>query len=366
MRKEDVKRISNEFSLDLSPFIVYMELTKACDLVCFHCRAEAKPYPDKGELSTEEVFNLINNIKDFCNPPPTIVFTGGDPLKRTDLFKILQYSIDNSIRTCIAPSVTPLLTDKIVDRFKDIGIARIGISLDGAQAKTHDKIRGIEGAYKRTIDIISYMDKINMSMQINTTVTKVNIRELWDLAELLSQYNMVHMWSVFFLIPTGRGALLEDISASEYEEVFSIIYEVSKKYHYPVKTTEAQHYRRYLLQKQHVETDRTKSDLIGRMPVTNDGYGIIFVSSTGDIYPSGFLPVKCGNVRYVNIVDIYRNHETFLQLRDKKLLKGKCGVCEFKKVCGGSRARSFAYTGDFLESDPKCSYIPAKAISKIL
>ncbi|MFN7181295.1 MAG: radical SAM protein, partial [Planctomycetota bacterium] len=225
------------FNLDLSPFIVYVELTKACDLVCLHCRAEAQPYPVRNELSTQEVFNLINRIKKFSNPPPAIVFTGGDPLKRPDLFKILHYSIHNNIRTCIAPSVTPLLTYKAIDKFKEIGIARIGISLDGADPQTHDKIRGIQGAYDKTIDIISYMDKINISLQINTSIMKLNVEELENLSGLLSQYKNIHMWSVFFLVPTGRGALLEDISDIEYEKVFDILYEVSKKYHYSVKTT---------------------------------------------------------------------------------------------------------------------------------
>ncbi len=365
--------------LDLtkSPMIVYIELTQACDLVCIHCRANAIPFRNANELTTKEVFKLVDEIANFgidihddnSITTPAIVFTGGDPLKRDDIFDILKYSINKGIRTCIAPSITPLLTNDILTKFKDIGIARIAFSLDGANSKIHDSFRGIDGSYNRTIAAITHTSKINLPLQINTTVTKRNYEDIENIGNLLKNFPNIVMWSVFFLVPTGRAKPEYDIAAQEYENAFEIMYKISKTSHFEVKSTEAPHYRRFIIQKNNSinkgyitdfkqESSAKPSMKIGRLPNANDGKGIVFVSHTGEVFPSGFLQISCGNVKKENIVSIYRESPTFKLLRDYTKLKGKCGRCGFKNICGGSRARSFYLTGDLMGSDPKCIYLP--------
>lgn len=368
--------------LDLtkSPMIVYVELTQACDLACIHCRANANPNRSNDELTTKEIFNLVDNVVQFSDgssngnsmTTPAIVFTGGDPLKRPDLFDILQYSISKGIRTCIAPSITPLLTDDILTKFKDMGIARIAFSLDGSNAKIHDSFRGIDGAYNRTIAAITHTAKLNFPLQVNTTVTKENLNDIENIGYLVRLFLNIVMWSVFFLVPTGRAKLEHDISAEEYEKAFDIMYRVSRASHFEVKSTEAPHYRRFVIQKNKSISKENINDFneqssmlnlqpsmkIGRLPNANDGKGIIFVSHIGQVFPSGFLQIPCGNIKKDSIVSIYRESPTFKLLRDFSQLKGKCGKCEFKNICGGSRSRSFYLTDDLMGSDPKCIYIP--------
>lgn len=359
------------YMLDLtkSPMIVYMELTQACDLACIHCRASAIPYRSKDELTTKDITILVDEITKFT-PTPAIVFTGGDPLKREDLFEILQYSINKGIRTCIAPSITPLLTDDILTKFKEIGIARIAFSLDGSNAKIHDSFRGINGSYDKTLSAIRHTAKINLPLQINTTVTKVNYDDIENIGHILEMFSNIVMWSVFFLVPTGRAKLEYDIEGSEYEKIFEIMYRISQTSHFDVKSTEAPHYRRFVIQKNKntqkpSNTNNTppiakvRTDLhIGRLPNANDGKGIVFVSHTGNIFPSGFLQIPCGNVKKESIVFVYRESPTFKLLRDYSKLEGKCGKCEFKNICGGSRSRAYYLTGNLMGSDPKCIYIP--------
>lgn len=359
--------------------IVYIELTQACDLVCLHCRANANPYRSKEELDTKEIFKLIDSITAFT-PVPAIVFTGGDPLKRDDLFLILKYSIEKGIRTCIAPSVTPLLTDEVLRKFKDIGISRIAFSLDGSNALIHDSFRGVSGSFDRTISAITYTCKLNLPLQINSTVTRRNYNDIKNIGYILRNFPNVVMWSVFFLVPTGRAKVEDDIEAFEYEKVFEIMYEISRISHFDVKSTEAPHYRRFVIQKNKTLTTqqtgnseneklfsnqgaldvfKLKMDLrIGRLPNANDGKGIVFVSHTGNVFPSGFLQIPCGNVRRQDIVSIYQDSPTFKLLRDFSRLEGKCGRCEFKNICGGSRSRAFYLTGNLMGPEPKCVYIP--------
>ncbi|HWP93057.1 MAG TPA: TIGR04053 family radical SAM/SPASM domain-containing protein [Thermodesulfobacteriota bacterium] len=373
----------NQFDFSLSPFIVIWEVTQACDLACIHCRAKARPWRDPGELTTEEGYSLIDEIKKFGgvwgsdqegglrNRSPLLVFTGGDPVKREDLYDLIRYGVSRGLRTTVSPSVTPLLTKEAIRKFKESGISRMAISLDGAEPDIHDSFRGVNGSYEWTLRAIRDCVEEKIPIQINTTVTRYNFENLEEIAYLIRNFENVVLWSVFFLVPTGRGKKDDQISPEEYEAAFHDMYELSKTMPYDIKSTEAPHYRRLFIQRaleesrrgeQPVVRDRVKvrwSDTIGRASRgINDGNGFVFISHTGEVYPSGFLPISAGNVKQKSLVDIYRNSPLFRELRDYSKLKGKCGVCEFRKICGGSRARAFAMTGDYMESEPNCVYIP--------
>ncbi len=363
------KPVIAETDFNLSPFIVIWEVTQACDLACIHCRAEAKPWCDPTELTTQEGYQLIDEIKRFGSP--LLVLTGGDPVKRKDIYDLIRYGVRKELRTTVSPSVTPLLTKDAIRKFKESGASRVAISLDGSSPEIHDTFRGVKGIFKWTMRAIQDCVAEKIPLQINTTVTRHNIEDLTNIALLIKDFNSVALWSVFFLVPTGRGKREDEISPEEYEAAFNTMYELSKTMPYDIKSTEAPHYRRLFIQKmlsesrnakQPATTDRINvkmPDAIGRASRgVNDGNGFVFISHTGEIFPSGFLPVSAGNIRQENLVDIYRNSTLFRELRDYTKLKGKCGFCEFRQVCGGSRARAFALTGDYMESEPYCVYIP--------
>jgi radical SAM protein len=364
-----VTKRDNQFDFSLTPFIVIWEVTQACDLACIHCRAKARPWRDPRELTTEEGRRLIDEIKGFGSP--LFVLTGGDPVKREDLYDLIDYSVGRGLRTTVSPSVTPLLTREAIRRFKESGVSRVAISLDGSRPEIHDSFRGVMGSFSWTLKAIGDCVEERIPLQINTTVTRYNFRDLEDIASLIKDFDNVVLWSVFFLVPTGRGKKEDEISPDEYEAAFHKMYELSKTMPYDIKSTEAPHYRRLFIQRtladsrsatQPTPVDKVKvkwTDPIGRASRgINDGNGFVFVSHTGEVFPSGFLPISAGNVKKRSIVDIYRNSPLFRELRDYTRFKGKCGVCEFKRICGGSRARAFAVTGDYMESEPYCVYIP--------
>lgn len=354
-----------------SPFIVIWEVTQSCDLVCLHCRANARTCRDPRELTTYQGKYLIDDIKEFGSP--LLVFTGGDPLKRSDIYDLITYSVESGIRTTISPSVTPLLTWNALKRLKDSGISRMAISMDGSTPRIHDSFRGVRGSFARTLAVLNNCGKHDIPLQINTTVTRYNLDDLKNIALLIMAYDPV-LWSVFFLVPTGRARIEDEVTAEQYECVFELMFELSKSMPYDVKSTEAPHYRRYVAQRR-VKESRQKgrysgeeveaqSDAIGRAPRgINDGKGFVFISHTGDVYPSGFLPLSGGNVKNDSIVNIYRKSPLFREIRDYGRLKGKCGACEFKNICGGSRARAYAVSGDYMESEPHCIYMPKKYVA---
>jgi len=361
-----VERPSMNF--DVSPFIVIWEVSQSCDLACLHCRANARTYRDPLELTTLQGYGLIDDIKEFGSP--LLVLTGGDPLKREDLYDLIAYSVAKGLRTTVSPSVTPLLTNESIRKLKEAGISRIAVSLDGSTGEIHDSFRGVKGSYARTLEVLAECGREGIPLQVNTTVTRYNIDDFENIANLISGFDPV-LWSVFFLVPTGRGKVEDTISPEEYESVFERMYELSKVMPYDIKSTEAPHYRRYVAQARVREkrsgAGRTESipqigrDMIGRAPRgINDGKGFVFISHRGEVYPSGFLPLSGGNVKNESIVSIYRTSPLFTGIRDYGMLKGKCGVCEFRNICGGSRARSYALTGDYMESEPYCVYIPGK------
>lgn len=346
------------------PFIAIWEVTQACDLACVHCRASAQPDRHPLELSTEEGKALIDQIAEL--QVPVFVLTGGDPIKRPDLFDLIRHARLRGVRVSLTPSATPLLTREIIVRLKEAGLARLAVSMDGASAATHDAFRGMSGSFARTLDAVRWANEIGLPVQINTTFSRRNIAEIDDIVDLIESLKIT-LWSVFFLVPTGRGKLNDLLNAEEFEEVFARIYGLSKTASFDIKTTEAQHYRRFLLQRQvaarkagiHEDATEKVADAVGRAPRgLNDGRGFVFISHTGEVFPSGFLPLTAGNIRETPLGTIYRESPLFRDLRDTTKLQGKCGACEFKEICGGSRARSYALTGNPLGEEPCCSYLP--------
>ncbi|TCJ04447.1 TIGR04053 family radical SAM/SPASM domain-containing protein [Cytobacillus praedii] len=360
------------------PFIVIWELTRACQLKCLHCRAEAQYRRDPRELSFEEGKILIDQIHEMNNP--MLVFTGGDPLMREDVFDIAEYAVKKGVRVSMTPSATPNVTKEAIEKAKEVGLSRWAFSLDGPNAEVHDHFRGTAGSFDLTMERIKYLHELEIPIQINTVISRYNIDYLDEMAKVVEGLKCV-LWSVFFLVPTGRGQESDMISPVEHEKVFTWLYELSKRVPFDIKTTAAQHYRRVVIQQKMREAKDQRDEIqyldaltqqgltgsidgLGRAPKgVNDGNGFVFISHVGDVYPSGLLPVKAGNVREQSLGEIYRESPIFKDLRNPDKYKGKCGVCEFRYVCGGSRSRAYAMTGDYMESEPFCVYIP-KALRK--
>jgi radical SAM protein len=371
------------------PFLVIWEVTQSCDLACKHCRAAAQPLPHPDQLTNAQGKALIDQIADL--EVPIFVMTGGDPLKRADVFELIRYASDKGVHTALTPSATPLLTREAIFKLKEAGLVRLGISLDGSTAEIHDNFRQLQGAYAKTIQAVEWANEAGIPIQVHTTVSRHNQNDLDNLADLMTALKIV-MWNVFFLVPVGRGKTEDLLSGEEFEQVFAKMYELSGRVDFQIKTTEAMHYRRYLLQHNLMEKKAAGHPgghpghvgHPGALPVgidtesieisakdamhaktigwatrrVNDGKGFVFVSHTGNVYPSGFLPIHAGNVKEQHLGEIYREAPVFKALRDSSQLKGKCGACEYKEICGGSRARTYALTGDFLGEEVCCIYQP--------
>ncbi|MCE1178280.1 MAG: TIGR04053 family radical SAM/SPASM domain-containing protein [Micrococcales bacterium] len=363
---------------DKAPFVVIWETTQACDLACKHCRASAQPNRDPLELSTEEAKSMMTRIREFG--PVIFVFSGGDALKREDIVELVRHGSDLGMRMAITPATTPLCTkDKMIE-LRDAGLIRLAVSLDGSNPEIHDTFRQVEGSFEHGLRILREAQEIGLSTQVNTVVRKNNLDDMDDMCELMTTLGIV-FWEVFFLVPMGRAKPEDVASAEGFEEVFDKLYELSKTAPFDIKATAAPQYSRVVVQHKHAEQEdqpvvanagpvqidvmtsglkHSESDGIGRARNVNDGDGFLFISHTGDIFPSGFLPVSAGNIRTDDVVDVYRTSPLFLALRNRANLKGKCGVCNFRAFCGGSRARAYAVTGDPLESEPFCAYIPPR------
>lgn len=366
---------------NLTPFTLAWEITRACALRCVHCRAEAQPKRDPRELSTEEGFRLIDQITEIGGP--ILVLTGGDPLMRRDIFDFISYAgKDRGLRVALSPSATALVTRERLRKAAAAGVTRTHISLDGATKESHDSFRQSPGSFQRTLDIMDNLRDLGMSLQMGTTVSRHNVHELDAIADIAARYGAV-MLNVFFLVPTGRGAAEDMISPEEHERVFNWMYDLAKTAPFDVRSTAAQHYRRVVIQRRRQEAaeaasrgEKMAAGPAGGMHLTgagysfaaglgqsamkgvNDGNGFAFISHIGEVCPSGFLEIPAGSVRRMSFVDIYRDSPLFRELRDYTKLKGRCGVCDFREVCGGSRARAFAVTGDYMETDPYCVYSP--------
>ncbi|HET9004119.1 MAG TPA: TIGR04053 family radical SAM/SPASM domain-containing protein [Gemmatimonadaceae bacterium] len=346
-----------------APFVVIWEMTQACDLACLHCRASAQPRRDDRELTTDEAKKLMDTIR--AMGPPLFVLTGGDPLKRPDTVSLVEYGTSIGLRVALTPSGTPLMTAPVLQSLRDAGLARLAVSLDGSTAAIHDRFRGVAGSFDWSVQMLRTAREIGLSTQVNTTISSDNVADLEGLIALMGELGIA-LWSVFVVVPTGRGKVSQLPTAEELERIFNRLYDVSRSAFFDIKTTAAPHFRRVVLQRQRDErrmasaTGREveSSDAIGRARGVNDGNGFVFVSHRGEIFPSGFMPVSAGNVRSHDLGDVYRSNLLFQSLRNADLLKGKCGACEYRWVCGGSRSRAYALTGDPHAADPLCAYIP--------
>ena len=348
-----------------NPMIVYWEMTQACGLACKHCRAEAMPYPHPLELTTAESRAFLNQLLDFGDPLPHLILTGGDPLRRADIYSLIDYARGLGLEVSITPSATGELTPDAITRLTAHGIQSLGLSLDGSTAARHDAIRAVPGTFDRTIAGARYAGELGLPIQVNTLVAEETADDLPATYELLRTSFPVMRWSLFFLISVGRGKSLNEVSPREGERIMNWVLDLVPQAPFTIKTTEAPSYRRLAL-------DRMRASTMASAEIQNtsvyqgfqirDGHGIVFVSHLGDIYPSGFLPLRCGTVRANAIADVYRNSEIFRALHSPNCFHGKCGDCEYGHICGGSRARAFAHTGDALGSDPFCPYQPQKVI----
>ncbi len=343
-----------------TPLNVYWEMTQACALACRHCRAEAVPEPHPDELTSEEGVQFLRQIPDFGDPMPQLILTGGDPLARADLYSLIDEARRLGIGVSITPAATPALTREVLARLKDHGVEGLGLSLDGSTAERHDSIRGVSGTFERTVQAMGWAQELEMPLQINTLASAETAGDAPAVYEVLKPFGVAR-WSLFFLISVGRGKVLQPLSPEESETLMGWIFETSRSAPFVVATTEAPSYRRVALERMRAEGmtgDAIKRSGTSRGFGIRDGHGIVFVSNTGDICPAGFLPLVTGNVRRDRIADVYRNAPLFQSLHDPSQFEGRCGFCEYSALCGGSRARAYAATGDPLASDPLCDYEP--------
>jgi radical SAM protein len=375
------------YDLDDRPFMVIWETTNACDLACRHCRAEAISEVEPGTLTTAEGKMLLDQIDAFGKPRPLVILTGGDPFKREDLVELVAYGTEIGLPIAVSPSGTPLLNRENLARVKEAGAKAISLSIDGSTPERHDYFRRVEGSFRMTVDGWKAALDVGLKVQLNTTVTRYNLDDLPNIFKLAQDIGVM-TWSLFFLVPTGRGKVEDEVTPREYEDVMNWLYDASKLM--SVKTTEGHHYKRVVIQRSAldrlgvdpVETlglgetyerlmahfeevadfsnERYASeDRMRRPPMhINAGNGFVFISRRGEVFPSGFMPLTAGNVRETSLVDVYRDTDLFRNLRRPDEYEGKCGQCEFRYVCGGSRSRAYAVTGDPVAAEPYCTYEP--------
>jgi radical SAM protein len=353
---------------DRAPFLVIWETTRACALACVHCRADAIARRDPRELSTAEGLALIDQIRAFGDPAPLLVLTGGDPMRRPDLVTLVRHAKESELTVALTPSGTAAPTRRRLAELQEAGLSRVAVSLDGPDAESHDAFRRVRGSFDWTLRIIRDAVDLGLPLQINTTISRMTLPTLERMAARMADLPIA-LWALFFLVRTGRGASLEQVTAEECERVLNYLYDLSLTAPFGIKTTEAPHYQRVLRQR---DAERARNgmttDVVHRRRQlraprsVNDGNGFVFVDHIGNICPSGFLPMPRGNVRTVDLREVYCNDEAFRRLRNPDALRGKCGRCEFRNVCGGSRSRSFAATGALMGSDPICAYDPGPEI----
>ena len=363
-----------------APFLVIWETTQACDLACMHCRASAQPLRHPEELTTAEGFKLLAETARMGTA--VFVLSGGDPAKRPDLLDLVREGKRLGLRMGTVPAATPTLSAELVRDLKEAGLDQMALSLDYPRADLHDGFRCVKGAFDKTLEAAQWAHQYGLPLQINTTLWAGSAPYLSEMAELVERLEAV-FWEVFFLVPVGRGEVLDGIEARRCEELFAILYEVQKRSHFILKVTEAPHYRRYVAQREaEGQTARPSGQHIPRGMVSmpemlrrsegpghtigfaphgvNAGKGFVFVSHLGEVYPSGFLPKSAGNVRSQGLAEIYRDAPLMRELRDPEALHGRCRQCEYRTICGGSRSRAYALTGDYLATDPWCAYQPLR------
>ncbi len=378
---QDQRMVHADF--DQAPFTIAWEITRACAYACVHCRADAIPRRDPRELTTEESLRLIDRLADFGNNP-ILIFTGGDPMMRRDLYELVAHANSKGLRCSLTPTATALPTVERLEKAREAGIRRVALSLDAPRPAVHDNFRKVEGSWQRTMDILHRAHEVGLSVQVNTTVAKHNIDILEEMVPFIQEVGAVQ-WSVFFLVPTGRGQAANMVTAAQHERVFNWLFDLAQTAPFDIKATAAPMYRRVAIERKRAAQAaalaagaeaaaapgaparqagapisfqgagfRYEDGLHRPTKGVNDGNGFLFISHIGEIQPSGFLPVTAGYVRTDDVVDVYRNHPIFKALRNPDMYKGPCGTCEYRHVCGGQRGRAYGLTGDYLESDPAC------------
>jgi len=358
-----------------TPFLVIWETTQACPLACRHCRAEANEERDPDELTTEEGKQLLDQV--HAMGTPVCVLSGGDPLKRPDLPELIRHGSELGLRMATIPAASNDLTRNQLAALAEAGLAQVAFSLDGSTAQQHDDLRQVPGTFAKTMQAVEWSHELKLPVQINTTFCRDNFHDIDAMMARVRELDIV-FWEIFSLVTVGRGKELVPLTAEEHASLFARLYQLSKEERFVIKLTEAPHYRQYVLAQRAKEgggqPDRPSSGSVipaqlsremsasesfgAKAKGINAGKGFCFVSHTGDVFPSGFLMISAGHVRRQSLVSIYRNSELFHRLRDPSLLKGKCGICEFADICGGSRSRAWATTGDVLAEDPACLYEP--------
>lgn len=372
-----VSASGSRLNLDRRPILVFWETTRACGLSCRHCRASAIAHALPGELSPDEGRSFLESLGRFDAPRPVLIATGGDVLERRDLDAVIAQATRLKLPVALAPSVTPLLTDERIVQLHRAGIQLMSISLDGATAATHEGVRGVEGHFAATRAAIARLRRHGITVQVNTVVMRQNVEELAAVARIVKESG-ASIWEVFFLIQVGRGHAIEELTPAENEDVCLFLVDASR-YAMIVRTVEAPFFRRVVVSRKDEDAGATRAGgpLYERLAAalraelgepfspsraqtkgTRDGKGIVFVAHDGEIHPSGFLPLSLGNVRRDDIVDVYREHPLLKRIRAAEF-GGRCGRCEFRELCGGSRARAYASSGDPLGEDPACAYQPA-------
>lgn len=355
------------------PMLVFWETTRACLLACRHCRASATTQAPPGELSTAEGHALIEQVAGFGRPYPILVLTGGDCLLRPDLFQLVEQAVSLGVPVCLSPSVTPMLDAAMIDRIARSGVKAVSVSLDGCRAETHDGVRGIPGHFEATVAAIGQLTAAGLTVQVNTTVMDGNVDDLPGVAALVAQGG-AHIWEVFFLVQVGRGVAAGPVTPAVNEDVCHFLYDASS-YGFIVRTVEAPFFRRVVTARrggapapESALYRRLSAELVGLLgpgagrpsahtAPTRDGKGIVFIAHDGEVYPAGFLPLGLGNVRTRPLREIYRDDPLLKSIRAAEFT-GRCLQCEYADLCGGSRARAYAATGDPLGEDPACSYRP--------
>ncbi len=334
-------------AFDDFPSVVIWEMTRACRLACEHCRAISRRSPDPTELSADESLELIDHIAQA--EPQLLIFTGGDPCRRKDLIDLITYASAKGLRVGLSPGATPDFLVLDIDRLREAGVSRVSLSLDGATEESHNSFRGVTKAWRWTMQAVEKLNAAGLPFQIHSTITSKTLGEFDALAKMVESLNPAG-WTIFMVVPTGRADMAMLPQPAEVEQLFSKLVEISRRVPFAIRTTEGQHYRRVLAQ---------NGTATGELPAAvNDAKGLLFISHTGEIYPSGFLPLSEGNVRNQNLLCTYRNAPLFQRLRDPQFLKGKCGRCSYNRLCGGSRARAYAVTGDPFAEEPLCIYQP--------
>ncbi len=348
-----------QWDLARAPRLVAWEVTRACDLACRHCRAVAQPNADPRQLGTDEAFRLVDDIAAF-RQPVILILTGGDPLKRADIFTVAERAARSGLRVVMSPSGTQV-TPASVAELRRVGVQRISVSLDGSTPELHDGFRRVSGAFEQATASLAYAREGGLPFQINTTVTRHNRHDLSNMLRLAVDLGAV-TWDVFMLVPTGRGTVQMEIRPEEYEETLAFVSEVSRTAPIQVKMTCAPHYRRLQVQERRSSGKRTPTRPShpghGFSRGCMAGFGFCFVSHIGEVGGCGYLPLLAGNVRQAPLTEIYRESALFTSLRDSNLLQGRCGICEYRMICGGCRARALGATGNFLDEEPFCTYQP--------